>query len=123
VALVVLTLVLANLPRGRPWLVDHLGIQPGQDKVGHFWLMGLFAAALMVALRGLTWRGRTIAGPWVLALAAVLVSFDEALQLVVPGRAATWEDLQASLAGIAVLGVGAWLGCVVVERWRGTSSA
>ncbi|REJ77087.1 MAG: hypothetical protein DWQ30_15455 [Acidobacteria bacterium] len=121
-ALVMLTLLVANLPRGRPWLVDHLGIQPGQDKIGHFWLMGLLGAALVVATRGRSFFGRSLGGPVVLAGAAVLVGLDEALQLVVPGRAATWEDLQASWLGIAVLGGGAWLGCLLVERLAGTGT-
>lgn len=122
--LILVMLIVANLPNGRPWLIDSFGIQPGQDKLGHFWIMGSFSAALVVATRGLrAVRSRPLGGVWVLLFAVVLVSVDEAIQILIPGRAATWSDLGASLAGIAVLGVGALALCWIVESAARRSNA
>lgn len=77
---------------------------PGSDKSGHFVIMGLLAAALVWSLAGTTWRGRRLSGLLCLAGTTVLVSLEEASQLIIPGRTFSWLDLAYSWAGVLVLG-------------------
>jgi len=87
-----------------PWkpLVDAL---PGQDKTGHFLLLGTLSLAVHA-----TWPGRSwlCLGPLRVTTAtlvlAILAGLEEASQAAFPLRTVSWEDLAAGLAGILLLG-------------------
>jgi len=87
-----------------PWkpLVDAL---PGQDKTGHFLLLGTLSLAVHA-----TWPGRSwlCLGPLRVTTAtlvlAILAGLEEAGQAAFPLRTVSWEDLVAGLAGILLLG-------------------
>ncbi len=77
----------------------------------HVFVYGLLAAALLLALdRGWRWPRRD---GWLAVLMALAYgAVDEWHQSWVPGRAASWADLAADLAGavIAVLVLRGWFG-------------
>ncbi len=86
---------------------------PGGDKAGHFLVMGLLAVVLVWAFAGSSWRGFRLTGAVCLASTLLLVSLEEASQLVIPGRIFSWIDLAYSWAGVLVLG---GLAAVVAHR-------
>jgi len=83
---------------------------PGNDKTGHFIVMGLLAFVVVLALAG----GRRRIGALVaVAGTLLLVSVEEASQLLLSGRTFSWLDLASSWAGVLTFGT---LAAVIVRR-------
>lgn len=83
---------------------------PGGDKIGHFFVYGLLAASLDVALRWRMWRlpgGRSAPAGAVLVLAFGLL--EEASQFFTETRTPDAVDLLANLAGV-------WVCCLLGRR-------
>lgn len=83
---------------------------PGRDKTGHFLLMGGFAAMSVIAFAGRRIGARCISAAAVLAAVVAVVVLEECVQLWLPHRTFSLEDLAWSLAGVACFGAiaGAW---------------
>lgn len=77
---------------------------PGRDKTGHFLLMGGFAAVSVLAFAGRRFATRRISALAVLASVALIVVLEESVQLWLPHRTFSGEDLASSLAGVAGFG-------------------
>ena len=83
---------------------------PGRDKTGHFLLMGGFAAMSVIAFAGRRIGARRISAAAFLAAVVAVVVLEECVQLWLPHRTFSLEDLAWSLAGVACFGAiaGVW---------------
>jgi len=87
---------------------------PGGDKSFHFIGMGLLSFFMVLGFSSLITHGHRL-GPIAMVTAiALLVTLDELIQLAIPSRTFSMDDLAWSLAGVLVFGVAAtaiqWIG-------------
>lgn len=91
-------------------LLKFTGNIPFGDKIGHFFLMGIFALLLNCSLN--------FKRVWRLSLGSlivlVIVTIEEISQIFVRGRTFSWKDLVADFLGIIILGE---LGGLITKRY------
>ncbi len=75
---------------------------PFFDKLGHFFLYGILAFLLHLALQPHAWRIARIAVPLAVFIVGFLCIVDETQQFFVGTRAADLSDFAADMAGIIV---------------------
>ena len=78
---------------------------PGGDKFFHFVGMGLLSFFMVLGFSSLTTHGRRIGSTAIVTAVALLVTLDELLQLAIPSRTFSLDDLAWSLAGVLVFGL------------------
>ena len=80
---------------------------PGGDKFFHFVGMGLLSFFMVLGFSSLITHGRRLGPTAIMAAAALLVTLDEIIQLAIPSRTFSLDDLAWSLAGVLVFGLAA----------------
>jgi hypothetical protein len=80
---------------------------PGQDKLAHFVGMGLLSFFMVLGFSSHTKHRRTLGPLASMAVTTLLVTLDEVIQLVIPSRTFSLDDLAWSLAGVLVFGLAA----------------
>ena len=97
----------------REWFKFIYGL-PGSDKLVHFLGPGLLAFCMVLGFSSLATHQRLLSPAASLAAAALLVTLDEVMQLVISTRTFELKDLSWSLAGVLVFGLAAagikWVG-------------
>lgn len=96
-------IILANI-RETQYLFRPIRRLPYGDKIGHFFVMGLFSFVTNLVLQARTiqlWKIRYLLGSLVVL---ALVTLEEFSQLFIRGRSFDWTDLIADGAGILVFG-------------------
>ena len=78
---------------------------PGGDKFAHFVGPGLLSFFMMLGFSVMTTQGRRHAPTASLAVTALLVTLDEIVQLAIPSRTFSLDDLAWSLAGVLIFGL------------------
>ncbi len=110
----VLAFLVYSANRGQlPEVLSFYQVIPMGDKVGHFFLMGVFAflATLVSGSRRIAAGG--LAVPVGAAIVFLVVALEELSQIFVPARTFSWLDLTADVAGIAAFG---WLAVRLTGR-------
>lgn len=80
---------------------------PGRDKLFHFIGMGLLSFFMVLGFPSWATKYR-IPGPLAsMAAAAVLVTLEEVIQIAIPSRVFSLDDLAWSFAGVLVFGLAA----------------
>lgn len=107
--LIIVALVVATNRGQLPQFIMALYRFPGGDKVGHFFLAGLLAGFVNLALplrpSNQPWRSLLLGSAAVLLLATL----EELSQGFFAKRTLSWLDWFSSLAGIVCFGYTAWL--------------
>lgn len=99
----IVVIFLANMGMGAP-LLSLCYALPGDDRAGHFILMGVMALLLNLAMRGARVElGRLRLMKGSLLLSAIII-VEELTQVIMPNRTFSLIDLGASLAGVLVFG-------------------
>ena len=80
---------------------------PGGDKFFHFVGMGLLSFFMVLGFSSLITHGRRIGPTAIMTAVALLVTLDEIIQLAIPSRTLSLDDLAWSLAGVLVFGLAA----------------
>lgn len=96
-------IILANM-RETQYLFRPIRRLPYGDKIGHFFVMGLFSFVTNLVLQARTiqlWKIRYLLGSLVVL---ALVTIEEFSQLFIRGRSFDWTDLIADGAGVLVFG-------------------
>lgn len=95
--------VLAGV-RETQFLFTFIGLLPFGDKIGHFFLMGVFSLLVNTALNARTvgiWKWRCLLGSLIVL---AIVTAEEFSQIFVRGRTFDTNDLLADAAGILLFG-------------------
>lgn len=103
-------IVLADL-RGTQYLLNFVRFIPYGDKVGHFFLMGIFSFLLNLTMNAKTFRLRKINFLLGTLIVLIVVTIEEFSQKFVRGRTFDLSDLVVDFAGILVFGELARLIC------------
>ena len=77
----------------------------GGDKPAHFVGAGLLSFFVVLGFSALSARGRPFGPLGSLAAAALLVTLEEVIQLAIPTRVFSLDDLAWSLAGVLIFGL------------------
>ena len=97
----------------KEWFGFIYGI-PGKDQLAHFVGAGLLSFFMVLGFSSLATQDRRLDPTASLAAAALLVTLDEVVQLAIPSRTFSLNDLAWSLAGVLVFGLAAtgiqWIG-------------
>ena len=80
---------------------------PGNDQFAHFIGMGLLSFLMVLGFSYPATHDRSLGPLASMAAAALLVTLDELVQLAIPSRAFSLDDMAWSLAGVLVFGLGA----------------
>jgi VanZ family protein len=80
---------------------------PGRDQFAHLIGMGLLTFFMVLGFASRAARGRSLGPLASMAAATLLVTLDEVLQLVIPSRAFSLDDLAWSLSGVLIFGLAA----------------
>jgi hypothetical protein len=91
----------------REWFGFIYNDLPGGDKFGHFLGPGLLAFCMVLGFSSRAARHRLLSPIATLAAAALLVTFDEVIQLAISSRTFELKDLSWSLTGVLVFGLAA----------------
>ena len=91
---------------------------PGRDQLAHFVGMGLLSFFMVLGFSSRSARGRSLDPLVIMEAATLLVTFDEVIQLAIPSRTFSLDDLAWSLAGVLVFGLAA-TGIDRIRRLRG----
>jgi VanZ family protein len=103
-------IVLADL-KGTRYLLNFVRFIPYGDKVGHFFLMGMFSLMLNLALNARTfrlWKINLLLGSLIVL---AVVTLEEISQKFIRGRSFDLSDLIVDFAGIFIFGELARLIC------------
>lgn len=103
-------IVLADL-KGTRYLLNFVRFVPYGDKVGHFFLMGIFSLMLNLALNARTFRLWKIQFLLGTLIVLIVVTIEEFSQIFVRGRSFDLTDLVVDFAGIFIFGELARLIC------------
>jgi hypothetical protein len=79
----------------------------GGDKPAHFAGAGLLSFFVVLGFSALSAHGRPLGPMGSLAAAALLVTLEEVVQLAIPTRVFSLDDLAWSLAGVLIFGLAA----------------
>ena len=90
----------------KPWF-GFIYSMPGRDLLAHFVGMGLLSFFMVLGLSSRSTRGRLLDPLASMAAATLLVTLDEVIQLAIPSRTFSLDDLAWSLAGVLVFGLAA----------------
>ena len=90
----------------KPWF-GFIYSMPGRDLLAHFVGMGLLSFFMVLGLSSRSTRGRLLDPLASMAAATLLVTLDEVIQLAIPSRNFSLDDLAWSLAGVLVFGLAA----------------
>ncbi len=101
IAAVVVLSVLASLDPKGP-VFDVVNRIPGRDVTGHFVVMGLLAFFVALGFAPARLRGRTLGVIGCTLLVLVAVTLEELVQIAIPDRVFSFDDLSASWLGILV---------------------
>ena len=101
----------------KPWFV-FIYRMPGRDLLAHFVGMGLLSFFMVLGFSSRATRGHSLDPLVSMAAATLLVTLDEVIQLVIPSRTFSLDDLAWSLAGVLVFGLAA-AGIDRIRRQRG----
>lgn len=97
--------------RSTAYVLGFVGNIPYGDKLGHFFLMGIFSFLINLVLKAKTvgfGKFRYLLGSLIVA---VVVTLEECSQIFIRGRSFDLSDLAADFAGIIILGELARLFC------------
>ncbi|MET0752173.1 MAG: VanZ family protein [Pyrinomonadaceae bacterium] len=103
-------IVLADL-KGTQYLLNFVRFVPYGDKVGHFFLMGMFSLMLNLALNARTFRLWKIQFLLGTLIVLIVVTIEEFSQKFIRGRSFDLTDLVVDFAGIFIFGELARLIC------------
>jgi VanZ family protein len=90
----------------KAWFGFIYGI-PGRDLLAHFVGMGLLSFFMVLGFSSPPTRGRSLGPLASMAIATLLVTLDEVIQIEIPSRTFSLDDLAWSLAGVLVFGLAA----------------
>ena len=90
----------------KPWF-GFIYRMPGKDLLAHFVGMGLLSFFMVLGFSSRDSRGRSLGPLASMAAATLLVTLDEVIQLAIPSRTFSLDDLAWSLAGVLVFGLAA----------------
>ena len=90
----------------------------GGDKPAHFVGAGLLSFFVVLGFSALTGHRRPLGPIGSLAAATLLVTLEEVIQLAIPSRVFSLDDLAWSLAGVLIFGLAA-AGIMRIGRLRG----
>ncbi len=96
-------IVLADV-RQTQFLFDFIRNVPFGDKIGHFFLMGIFSLLVNLALSAKTtrfWKFKYLLGSLIVSM---IITLEEFSQIFVRGRTFDAGDLIADFAGIFIFG-------------------
>ncbi len=91
---------------------------PGRDHLAHFVGMGLLSFFMVLGFSSRATHGHPLGPLMSMAAATLLVTLDEVIQLAIPSRTFSLDDLAWSLAGVLVFGLAA-AGIDRIRRHRG----
>ena len=91
----------------REWFEFIYNDLPGGDKSAHFLGPGLLAFCMVLGFSSRAAKHRLLSPIASLTAAALLVTLDEVMQLVISTRTFELKDLSWSLAGVLVFGLAA----------------
>ena len=113
-ASVVITLLLSAIASSRFAVRAFSFIRdiPGQDRTGHFVVMGLLCLCVNLGFADARIAGRRLGTPIVTLLVFLGVTLEEYTQALIPRRSFDPLDLLAGYAGIAIAAV------AVARPWR-----
>ena len=93
---------------------------PGKDLFAHFVGMGLLSFFMVLGFSSRDSRGRSLGPLASMTAATLLVTLDEVIQLAIPSRNFSLDDLAWSFSGVLVFGLAA-AGIDRIRRQRGQS--
>ena len=103
----------------KEWFGFIYGI-PGKDQAVHFVGAGLLSFFMVLGFSSLATHGRRLDPTASLTAAALLVTLDEVIQLAIPSRTFSLNDLAWSLAGVLIFGLAAtgirWIGHLLGKK-------
>ena len=96
-------IVLADI-KGTRYVLNFVRFIPYGDKVGHFFLMGMFSFLLNLALNAKTFRLARVNFLLGTLIVLIVVTIEEFSQIFVSGRSFDLSDLIVDFAGIFIFG-------------------
>jgi hypothetical protein len=106
--LIILVFAISSADSGKmPGSLAYILEIRNMDKIGHFFLMGVFACLANLAYKDKSFKILNLRIPIAIIIVSLIVGAEEYSQRFFPSRTSSWIDFSASLLGIILIG---WVG-------------